>query len=65
MSGNGVIFKRCGCRDQRTGSRLERHCPRLAKRGHGSWTFHCSVTTLFERTERVRRSGYATQCHED
>jgi hypothetical protein len=34
-----VIFKRCGCRDLRTRARLERACPRLGERAHGSWYF--------------------------
>jgi hypothetical protein len=60
MSNTGVIFKRCGCRDA-TGKRLERTCPRLAERGHGSWYFHASATNLFGRSERVRRGGFASQ----
>ena len=33
----GSTFKRCGCRDRRTGRQLGRRCPRLRERGHGSW----------------------------
>jgi integrase len=61
MTGGGVIFKRCGCRDPETKQRLERACPRLNERGHGTWTFHCSVTTMFGGRERVRRGGYTTR----
>jgi hypothetical protein len=61
MSGKGVIFKRCGCRDPRTRRRLESGCTRLAERGHGSWYFHCSVTTLWGRRERIRRGGYPSR----
>jgi Phage integrase, N-terminal SAM-like domain len=61
MTGGGVIFKRCGCRDPQTRKRLEQACPRLRERGHGRWSFHCSVTTMFGRRERVRRGGYATR----
>ncbi len=61
MASDGVIFKRCGCRDSQTRKRLEQSCPRLAERGHGSWSFHCSVATMFGRRERVRRGGYATR----
>ncbi len=42
MADTGVIFKRCGCRND-AGHRLERSCARLAERGHGSWYFHCSA----------------------
>jgi integrase len=60
MSSPGVIFKRCGCRDA-SRRRLERACPRLAERGHGTWSFHCSATNLLGRRERVRRGGYPSQ----
>lgn len=54
----GVIFKRCGCKDQTTQRRLERTCPRLAERHHGSWYFHCSTPNALGRAERTRRGGY-------
>jgi hypothetical protein len=60
MSGPGAIFKRCGCREA-AGRRLNNKCPRLAKRGHGTWTFHASATNLLGRSERVRRGGYPSQ----
>ena len=59
-SSNGVVFKRCGCRDDGQ-QRLEQHCPRLTERGHGSWYFHCSATNLLGRRERARRGGYPSQ----
>jgi Phage integrase, N-terminal SAM-like domain len=57
----GCGLKRCGCRDPRTRKRLERTCPRLVERNHGSWYFHCSVSTLSGRRERVRRGGFASR----
>ena len=51
-SGNGVIFKRCGCRDDGR-NRLEQRCPQLAERGHGSWYLHCSSAN-FVRAPRTR-----------
>jgi integrase len=60
MRGNGVIFKRCGCRHLETRQRLESACELLSRRGHGTWYFHCSITTLSGRRERVRRGGYVT-----
>jgi hypothetical protein len=57
MSSQGVIFKRCGCRDAHR-RRLERSCPRLSERGHGTWYFHCSATNLLGHRERARRGGY-------
>jgi hypothetical protein len=61
MSGLGVIVKRCGCLEPGSRRRLGRRCGRLSERGHGSWYFHCSVTTMFGRRERVRRGGYGTR----
>lgn len=61
MNSLGVIVKRCGCLEPGTRRRLGRRCPRLSARGHGSWYFHCSVTTMFGGRERVRRGGYATR----
>jgi integrase len=61
MSSLGVVVKRCGCMQPGTRRRRGRNCPRLAERGHGSWYYHCSVTTMFGRPERVRRGGYPTR----
>jgi len=55
MISQGVIFKRCSCRDPASGRQLGRTCPQLAQGGHGSWYFHVSVTNLMGRRERVRR----------
>ncbi|WP_173745419.1 tyrosine-type recombinase/integrase [Actinoplanes sp. TFC3] len=60
MASTGKTFKRCGCRNSR-GQRLERHCPKLADRGHGTWYFHCFAPNLFGRSERIRRGGYPSQ----
>jgi hypothetical protein len=61
MANTGVIFKRCGCRSD-GGRRLERSCPQLSERGHGSWYFHCSAANhLLGRPERARRGGYRSQ----
>jgi len=56
----GVIVKRCGCHDSQ-GRRLEKSCPRLGDRGHGTWYFHCSASNVLGRSERVRRGGFASQ----
>jgi len=34
-----VPFKRCGCRDQITGKKFGRKCPRLKGKDHGSWWY--------------------------
>jgi hypothetical protein len=60
MARTGVIFKRCGCRDA-SRRRLEKACPRLADRGHGTWYFHCYAPDLLGRSERIRRGGFTSQ----
>ena len=57
----GGVFKRCGCRDWETGRAVDRTCPRLRERDHGSWYFDCAVAALPGRRERVRRGGYSTR----
>jgi integrase len=61
MDSSGGVFKRCGCRDSRSGRLLGTACPTLGQRGHGSWYFDCAVAELQERRERVRRGGYPTR----
>ncbi|NJP30422.1 tyrosine-type recombinase/integrase [Micromonospora thermarum] len=60
MTSAGTIFKRCGCRDP-YGRRLEKACPRLRERNHGTWYFHCSARNVLGRFERIRRGGYPSQ----
>jgi hypothetical protein len=57
VRGSGSVYKRCGCRDGGSGRQLGRHCPILAKRGHGSWYF--SASRGYGRP--LRRGGYATR----
>jgi integrase len=61
MPGQGVILKRCGCRDAVTRKRLAQHCPRLPERGHGTWYFHASAPDHLGRIHRARRGGYPNQ----
>ncbi len=58
----GSTFKRCGCRDQRTGRQLGQRCRRLCERGHGSWylAIELSAAPAGQRS-RVRLGGYATR----
>jgi integrase len=60
-SSNSNVFKRCGCRNAVTGRRLDRNCPRLGERAHGSWYFACSAPNAFGRAERIRRGGYRSR----
>ena len=57
----GAVFKRCGCRNPVNGKRLDRICPRLDERNHGTWYFACSAPNVFGRAERTRRGGYPSQ----
>jgi hypothetical protein len=61
MSDSGGVFKRCGCRDPRSGRLLGSACPKLTERGHGSWYFDCATVHVQGRPERVRRGGYASR----
>src|SRR6266568_1532833 len=61
MDDMGVVFKRCGCRNPVNGRRLDRSCPRLDERDHGTWYFACSAPNVFGRAERMRRGGYPSQ----
>ncbi len=58
IGSNGVIDKRCGCRDRDTRQRLEHHCPQLEQGRHRSWPFDCSVHNLIGQSERKRKDGY-------
>ncbi|WP_052434150.1 tyrosine-type recombinase/integrase [Streptacidiphilus melanogenes] len=57
MSAPGSVYKRCGCREAGSRRQLGRHCPKLARRGHGSWYF--SLPTGQGRP--LRRGGYTTR----
>ena len=58
----GSTFKRCGCRDQRTGRQLGQRCPHLRERGHGSWYLAIELSAAPDgRRRRVRLGGYATR----
>ncbi|MDH6130474.1 hypothetical protein P3T39_007471 [Kitasatospora sp. GP82] len=62
MRGNGTIYKRCGCRDPRTGRQRGTSCPHLKRRGHGSWYLALPApATLADHRERLRRGGYRTR----
>lgn len=56
-----IVFKRCGCTDEKTGRQLAGRCPQLARPGHGSWYYAVQVTTVGGRKARYRRGGFATR----
>lgn len=61
-SSGASVFKRCGCRDRRTGRQLGGRCPRLDGRGHGSWYLAAELPAGPDgRRRRVRLGGYPTR----
>lgn len=63
MQASGQVYRRCGCIDPDKG-RMYRagRCPRLARRGHGSWYFSIDLPpTSAGGRRRVRRGGYASR----
>jgi hypothetical protein len=60
MAASEGIFKRCGCTDTTTGRRLDRACPRLGERGHGTWVLPAFGDEP-ARSERIRRGGFPSQ----
>ena len=56
-----IVFKRCGCTDEKAGRQLAGRCPHLAEPGHGSWYYAVQVTTVGGRKARYRRGGFATR----
>ncbi len=63
----GTTFKTCGCRDEATGRRLGRKCPKLRRgngwsRGHGTWYYQIELPPRADGTRRppLRHGGFAT-----
>ena len=58
----GLVYKRCGCRDRVSGRKLGSRCPALSVRGHGSWYLALDVLGMpGVGRRRIRRGGYATR----
>ena len=57
----GSVYRRCGCRDDRTGRLLGARCPGLRDVKHGSWYFTADLPSAAGERRRVRRGGFATQ----
>jgi len=53
----GSTYKRCGCRDPKTGKRLEARCPKLDKKGHGSWWARYDAPPGPDGRRRQRKTG--------
>jgi integrase len=63
MTGEGSVFRRCGCTDPVTGRQYGSRCPRLAAGGrHGSWYVRLELPAgLDGRRRRIRRGGYPSR----
>lgn len=61
MNDQGVVFRRCGCRDKATGRQLLANCGRLTSADHGRWYFAAQAPTPAGRQTRVRRGGFDTR----
>ena len=62
MSGQGSVYKRCGCVDPVTRRQLGRRCPRLAGSRHGSWYLELALPAGPDgRRCRIRRGGYRSR----
>ena len=62
MSGQGSVYKRCGCVDPVTRRQLGRRCPRLAGSRHGSWYVELGLPPGPDgRRCRIRRGGYTSR----
>ncbi len=68
----GSTFKRCGCRDPRTGRRLGQSCPQLRRagggwsRGHGHWHWQVELPPRGDGARRPLRHGtYPSQTDAD
>ncbi|MFG1701546.1 tyrosine recombinase XerC [Nonomuraea sp. M3C6] len=67
---NGTTFKTCSCRDEATGKRLGKACPKLRRPGggewwsstHGRWVYQLELPAHADGRRRnpLRRRGFAT-----
>jgi len=58
---HGSVYRRCGCRDEKTGRLLGVRCPGLRSPAHGSWYFSADLPSAAGQRRRVRRGGFATR----
>jgi integrase len=58
---HGSVYRRCGCRDEKTGRLLGARCPGLRSPAHGSWYFSADLPSAAGERRRVRRGGFATR----
>lgn len=63
MRSKGSVYRRCGCRNEATGTPWGAARPLLAEVGHGSWYLAIDLprTADGRQRHRVRHGGYETQ----
>jgi hypothetical protein len=61
MSGQGDVYRRCGCVDSVNGRQFGGRCPRLGGRRHGSWYFRLDLPAGHGGRRRIRRGGYPSR----
>ena len=61
MSGQGSVYRRCGCVDPVTRRQLGGRCPRRAGSRHGSWYIDLGLPAGPDGRRRVRRGGYPSR----
>jgi integrase len=62
MTGQGSVYKRCGCVDPVTRRQFAGRCPRLAGSRHGSWYLELELPAGPDsRRCRIRRGGYPSR----
>ena len=67
LMSDGTTYKLCGCRDEGTGKRLGRKCPKLRRgngwsHGHGTWYYQIELPPRADgrRRDPLRHGGFAT-----
>ena len=69
---NGTTYKTCSCRDEATGRKLGKRCPKLRRSGgggdrwsstHGRWAYQLELPAHADGRRRnpLRRSGFSSQ----
>ena len=62
MAATGSTYRRCSCRDPRTGRGLGSACPKLSGRRHGVWYYRLELPPDAAGVRRPRRrGGFASQ----
>jgi len=62
LAATGSTYRRCSCRDPRTGRLLGTACPKMSRRRHGIWYYRLELPPNAAGVRRPRRrGGFPTQ----